>query len=188
MKKKYLNLEFCHDLSAPNMKNWKIHHTSEKAPLTFVKTKTQSWSGFMVEWKLCVCVFCVPFFTLIVKGRTCCSCRNLHLPSYPLHTRHWGSGSVVIDICCMLRGSKSPFSFLVTPSWISPCTGYGRFTILGCSAWMSFFSLLHHLISLEIEMVQKRQCHDSLSGLFMLFGKRVEPVGIMPLDWIWSNV
>ena len=24
-------------------------HTSEKAPLTFVKTKTQSWSGFMVE-------------------------------------------------------------------------------------------------------------------------------------------
>lgn len=55
MKKKYLNLEFCHDLSAPNMKNSNAPHTNlTEIVWLFVKTKAQSWSGFMVEWKFCV--------------------------------------------------------------------------------------------------------------------------------------
>ena len=55
MKKKYLNLEFCHDLSAPNMKNSNAPRTNlTEIVWLFVKTKAQSWSGFMVEWKFCV--------------------------------------------------------------------------------------------------------------------------------------
>ena len=149
MKKKYLNLEFCHDLSAPDMKNCGMHHKSNRDCLTFHQNKeNRSWSGFMVKWKLCVLFS--HFSCGLLKGELVrATLGNLDLPISP----PWGSvGSWYFFACQGDRKVAFYVFFGLQP--------YGSFLVQDMDH-MDIFrvcclnklspSFLHHC-SLEIEM------------------------------------
>ena len=138
MKKKYLNLEFCHDLSAPNMKNCGMHHKSDRDCSTFHQHKeNRSWSGFMVKWKLCVLFSHFSRWLLMLKGeRTCATLKKI---STFQSTPPWGSvGSWSFFACQGDR--KVQFMFFLGYSLmdLSLYRIWTIWTFLGCAAWISF--------------------------------------------------
>lgn len=147
MKKKYLNLEFCHDLSAPNMKNCGMHHKSDRDCSTFHQHKeNRSWSGFMVKWKLCVLFSHFSRWLLMLKGeRTCATLKKI---STFQSTPPWGSVGSWYFFACQGDGKVQCMFF-----WgLQP---YGSLLVQDMDH-MDIFKLspscLHHC-SLEIEMM-----------------------------------